>query len=152
MTSFAVSREFEVPAEVAFDVFTNGGRYPEYTPIRRVEVERAGEGGGDGSGAVRALHGGPRPLRERVLESRPPERFEFEVLSGAPVRAYRGVLRFEPADCGCRVTYEVDLEPLVPGTGWAVAAGFRSAIEVLMRLAGPEARRRAAGSASPSLR
>jgi hypothetical protein len=41
------------------------------------------------------------------------------------------------------VTYHVDLDPRVPGTGIAVAAGFRGAIEILMRLAGPEARRRA---------
>ena len=143
MTSFAVSREFDVPAEVAFDVFTNGSGYPHYTPVRRVEVERPGEEGSDGTGAVRVLHAGVGRVRERVLEYRPPDRFVFEILSGAPVRSYRGLLRFEPAGSGCRVTYEVDLEPLVTGTGWAVAAGFRSAIEALMRIAGPEARRRA---------
>ena len=154
MSSFAVTREFDSPPEAVFDVFTNASRYPEYTPIRSVEMERAGEGAADGVGAIRALH--PAPLvtvRELVIAYEAPRLFEFEVLSGGgPARAYRGLLTFERGAAdgtgGTRVTYAVDLEPRVPGTGFAVAASFRGAIEVLMRIAAPEARRRATTAAA----
>ncbi len=142
MRSFAVTREYDVPPEVAFDVFTNSARYPDYTPIRRCVLEHQGREAPDGVGAVRALFAGPRPTRERVLEYEHPRRFGFEIVSGAPVRSYHGRLRFDPTGSGCRVTYEVELDPIVTGTGPAVAAGFRTAIELLMRIAGPEARRR----------
>ncbi len=148
MSSFAVTREFDSPPAAVFDVFTKASRYSEYTPIRSVEMERTGEGAADGVGAIRALH--PAPLvtvRELVVAYEAPQLFEFEVLSGGgPARAYRGRLTFEPGAAGTtgtRVTYAVDLEPRVPGTGFAVAASFRGAIEVLMRIAAPEARRRA---------
>ena len=73
-------------------------------------------------------------------------RFEFEVLSGAPVRSYRGWQTFEPEGAGTRVIYSIELEPRIPGTGIAVAAGVRSAVELLMRLADREARGRAAAT------
>ncbi len=151
MSSFAVSRSFDAPPDVVFDVFTNASRYPDYTPIRSVEMELTGDGADDGAGAIRALHTGPATVRELVTEYEPRRLFAFEVLSGAgPAREYRGRLTFEPtAGLGTRVTYAVDLEPRAPGAGIVVAAFFRGAIEILMRLAGPEARRRAAdGSAA----
>ena len=145
MSSFAVSHSFDAPVETVYDVLTNASRYPEYTPIRSIEMERLGEGADNGVGAIRALHPGPATVRELVTAYEAPRLFAFEILSGGgPVKTYRGRLSFEPAGAGTRATYAVDLEPRVPGTGLAVAAAFRTAIEVLMRIAGPEAHRRAA--------
>ena len=138
-----MSRRFDAPIEAVFDVFTNASRYPDYTPIRRVEMERLGVGAADGVGAIRALHFGPVPVRELVTDYEASRLFAFEVLSGAPVRGYRGRLGFDlGADGRTAATYVVELDPPLPGTGLAAAAGFRGAIEVLMRIAGPEAIRR----------
>ncbi len=96
MPSLSVTRTIAAPPEVVFDTLTVAAGYPAYTPFRRVEMEREGEGRRDGQGAVRALHLAGPPLRERVIASEPPKRFEFEVLSGAPgIREYRGRQDFE---------------------------------------------------------
>jgi hypothetical protein len=43
----------------------------------------------------------------------------------------------------------VALTPLVPGTGFAAVAAVRGLIEALMRLAGPESRRRLEEGSAP---
>jgi hypothetical protein len=146
VASASVSHWFDAPPDVVFDVLTDARRYPDYTPIRRVAMEREGEGEANGVGAIRALHLAGSPVRELVTDHVRPGRFAFEVLSGGGVRAYEGTLTFEPAAGGTDVTYAIELEPLVPGTGFATAAAFRGAVEVLMRLADHEARRRVAGA------
>ncbi len=86
-------------------------------------------------------------MRERVIEHERPSRFVFEVISAAPVRSYVGTQTFEDdGKGGTVVTYAIELEPRVPGTGIAVAAGVRASVALLMRLAGPEARERGAAA------
>jgi len=144
MAELTITRRIDAPPEAVFDTLTDARRYPDYTPIRRVEMEREGEGDPNGPEAIRALHLIGPPVRERVLVHERPRRFDFEVLSGGgPARTYIGRQTFEADGAGTRVTYAIELEPRVPGTGVAVAAGVRGAVEVLMRLAGPEARKRA---------
>ena len=145
MAELTVSRRIDAPADVVFDVLTDARRYPEYTPIRRVEMEREGEGDPNGEGAIRALHVVGPTIRERVIEHERPERFSFEVVSGAPgISAYVGTQTYGAEASGTRVTYRVELSPAIPGTGPVVAAAIRGAIEVLMRLADRESRRRMA--------
>ena len=147
MAKLTISHHIAAPPEAVFDTLTDASRYPDFTPIRRVEMEAEGEGAPDGIGAIRALHLLGPPVRERVLAHERPVRFEFEVLSGAPVRTYRGWQTFEPEGAGTRVVYSIELEPRVPGTGIAAVAAVRGAVQLLMRLADREARGRAAASA-----
>ncbi len=146
MASASVSHWIDAPPDVVFDIFTDARRYPDYTPIRRVAMEREGEGEANGVGAIRALYLAGPPVRELVTDHVRPGRFAFEVLSGGGIRSYEGTLTFEAAAGGTDVTYAIELEPLVPGTGFATAAAFRGAVEILMRLADREARRRMAGA------
>jgi uncharacterized protein YndB with AHSA1/START domain len=146
MAELTITHRFDSPPEAVFDTLTDARRYPDYTPIRRVEMEQEGEGDPNGPGAIRALHLAGPPVRERVLEHERPSRFVFEMISAAPIRRYVGTQTFEADGDGTRVTYAIELEPRVPGTGIAVAAGVRAAVEMLMRLAGPEARERDAAS------
>jgi uncharacterized protein YndB with AHSA1/START domain len=90
MGTLTVTRTIDAPREVVFDVLTNAARYPEYTPIRRVERERTGSEAPDGVGAVRALHLAGPPLRERVLAYEPPHRFSFGSCPGRRSAATRG--------------------------------------------------------------
>lgn len=144
MAELTVTRTLRAPPELVFDTLTVARRYPQYTPFRRVEMEREGEGAPDGAGAIRALHLAGPPLRERVLVHERPRRFEFEVLSGAPgVHSYVGTQTFEVDGAGTRVSYRIDFEPRTPGTGPVLALGLRAAVETLMLLAGREAVKRA---------
>ena len=145
MAELTVSRHINAPADVTFDVLTDARRYPGYTPIRRVEMEREGERAPNGEGAIRALHVVGPTIRERVIVYERPSRFAFEVISGAPgVSAYVGTQTYVAEAHGTRVTYRVEVDPAIPGTGLAVAATIRGAIEVLMKLVDREAQRRVA--------
>ena len=145
MAELTITHRFDSPPEAVFDTLTDARRYPDYTPIRRADLEREGEGDPNGPGAIRALRLVGPPVRERVIEHERPSRFVFEVISAAPIRRYVGTQTFEDdGEGGTLVTYAIELEPRVPGTGRAVAAGVRAAVELLMRLAGPEARERGA--------
>lgn len=126
-------------------------RYPEFTPVRAVELEQEGEGVADGVGAIRVQSVAGPPLRERVLVHDRPRVFEYEVLSGLPgVASYRGRQTFTDEGDGTRVNYEVEFEPTRRGMGFAVSATLRAAIESLMLLASREAPKRAAEQASRS--
>lgn len=145
MAQLTVSRRIPASPEAVFDTLTVARRYPGYTPIRTVHMERLGEGVADGSGAIRALHVVGPPLRELVVSHERGELFSFEVLSGAPgIRSYIGTQTFEADGDATRVTYRIEFEPRAPGTGLAIGVGLRAAVETLMMLASREAPRRAA--------
>lgn len=144
MSELTIRRRIDAPREAVFDTLTDARRYPDYTSIRRVEIERAGEGDANGRGAIRALHVVGPPVRERVIAYERARLFSFEVLSGAPMRAYLGTQTFESDGRGTLVSYRIEASPIVPGTGLALVAGLRCAVELLFRLAAREAPRRAA--------
>lgn len=146
MAELTVSRLIPASPGAVFDTLTVALRYPGYTPIRRVEMERLGEGAADGPGAIRALHLVGPPLRELVNVHAVGELFAFEVLSGAPgIRSYAGTQTFHAEGGGTRVRYRIEFEPQVPGTGIAIGLGLRGAVETLMVLASREAPRRTGG-------
>ncbi len=142
MTTFTLTRAVAAPPEVVFDTITDHPSYPEFTPIRRAVLEREGEGAPNGVGAIRALHVLGPPIRERVLDYRRPERFSYEVLSGVPVKSQVGTVTIEASPAGSVIRYHLELEPLVPGTGAAVAAVAKAALGRLMSGVAGEAERR----------
>ena len=150
MAELTITRTIDAPPEAVFDTLTDARRYPDYTPIRRVAMERAGEGDANGKGAIRALHVLGPPVRERVIIHDRPRLFTFEVLSGAPgIREYVGTQTFEADGGGTRVTYRIEFEPRLPGTAIVVGAALRGAVEALMRLAAREAKGRASEPPEP---
>jgi len=50
MAEFTLTRHIDASAEVVFDAITNHRRYSDYTPIRRVEIEREGDTEPNGKG------------------------------------------------------------------------------------------------------
>jgi uncharacterized protein YndB with AHSA1/START domain len=143
MTAFTLTRAVAAPPGVVFDTITDHPSYPEFTPIRRTVLEREGEGAPNGVGAIRALHVLGPPIRERVLEYRRPERFTYEVLSGVPVKSQVGTVTIEASPSGSVMRYRLELEPLVPRTGEAVAVVAKAALGRLMTGVAGEAERRA---------
>jgi uncharacterized protein YndB with AHSA1/START domain len=143
VTTFTLTRAVSAPPAVVFDTITDHPSYPEFTPIRRAVLEREGEGAPNGVGAIRALHVVGPPIRERVLDYRRPERFSYEVLSGVPVKSQVGTVTIAASQGGSVISYHLELEPLVPGTGGPVAAVAKVALGRLMSGVAAEAERRA---------
>ena len=155
MPTFTLTREIDAPPAVVFDTVTDHRRYPEFTPIRRAELEREGDDVPLGPGAIRALHVLGPPVREQVVAYREPELFAYRLLSGLPLRDHTGTVRFEPigtagggagsaGGAGTRMSYTIETTPVVPLSGPAVVAGARLAIGRLMAAVGAEAERRVA--------
>lgn len=148
MPTVTLTRQIAAPREVVFDTITDHTSYPSFTPIRRCELEREGDEAPNGKGAIRALHVVGPPIREHVLEYVRPERFAYEVLSGVPVKSQVGTVTLEPAGrAGATMTYTLEIEPLVPFTGFVVDFVTRQAIGRLMKGVAEEAESRARSAA-----
>ena len=115
-----------------FDVITDHRRYPDYTPLRRVVIEREGETEPNGKGAIRALHAVGPPIREHVIAFERPRLFTYEVLSGLPVRQQIGTVTVEPSNAGTLMSYRIEMTPKIPLSGPVLVAGAKVAIGRLM--------------------
>lgn len=144
MASFTIRRSVAAPPEVVFDILTNHRAYVEFTPLRRVELEREGTPAPNGVGAIRSLHGIGPPIREEVVEYEAPERFSYKLLSGLPVRDHVGLVSLDPSDRGTLMTYTVNTTPTIPVLGGALVSILRLAISRTAAGAGKLAERRAA--------
>lgn len=144
MPSFTITREIAAPPAVVFETVTDHRRYPDFTPIRRAELEREGEGSEVGVGAVRVLRVAGPPIREEVIACEPPELFTYRLLSGLPVRDHVGTVRLEATGEGTRISYSIETTPRIPFTGPVVALGGRAAVGRLLAAVASEAERRAA--------
>ena len=47
-----------------------------------------------------------------------PTHYSYVLLSGLPVKDYRGDVTLEPVDGGTRITWRSTFQPKVPLTGW----------------------------------
>jgi uncharacterized protein YndB with AHSA1/START domain len=146
VADFVLTRRIGAPPEVVFDTITDHRRYPEYTPIRRAELEREGESEPNGTGAIRALHIAGPPVREHVIAFDRPRLFTYELLSGLPLRDHVGTVTIEPDGTGSLMSYRVETTPTVPLAGAAVVAGVRLSIGRLMAAVGREAESRSAAA------
>lgn len=150
MADFTLTRRIDASPEVVFDTITDHRRYSDYTPIRRVELEREGDQEPNGKGAIRALHALGPPIREHVIAFERPRLFTYEVLSGLPVREQIGTVTLDPDGGGTLMSYRIELTPRIPFSGPALVAGFKVAIGRLMASVQREAENRASASASPA--
>jgi uncharacterized protein YndB with AHSA1/START domain len=143
MASFTLERRVNSPPEVVFDVLTDHRGYAEITPMRRVELEREGDPAPNGVGAIRVLHAVGPPLREEVLVYRPPTRFAYTVISGAPLRDHMGTVELTPDGDGTRVVYALKAIPTVPLAGGVVMLVLKEAVKRLLQGVAAESERRA---------
>ena len=122
-------------------MLTDHRGYAAITPLRKVELERAGDPAPNGVGAIRVLHAVGPPTREEVLVYDRPRRFSYKLLSGAPVRDHVGTVTLEPDGAGTRVVYTISTTPTVPFGGAAVVAVAKVAVGRLLKSIVAEAER-----------
>lgn len=143
MASFTLVREIAAPPEVVFDVLTDHRRYAQLTSLRKSELEREGEPGPNGVGAIRLLTAVGPPMREEVLVYERPSRFSYTVLGGLPVRDHVGTVELTPQGEGTKVVYAVRTQPTVPLAGRLVVAAVKRGIGQLLDGVAAESERRA---------
>jgi uncharacterized protein YndB with AHSA1/START domain len=146
MASFTFTRQVAAPPETVFAVLTEHHLYAEITPMRKSVLEREGEPPPNGVGAIRVLSSLGPPLREEVIAYRPPSRFSYKLLDGAPLRDHVGTVELTPEGGGTRVVYAVRTTPTLPLVGSAVVAVVKQAIKALLNGIVKESERRAANA------
>ena len=144
MASFMFEQQVAAPAETVFEVLTDHGRYAEITPLRKSVLERQGEPGPNGVGAIRVLSVAGPPLREEVIAYEPSTRFSYKLLSGLPVRDHVGTVELTSQDGGTKVVYAVRTTPTVPLAGAAVVAVVKVGVKQLLSGIASESERRTA--------
>ncbi len=107
--------------ETVWELVADGRGWWRWGAWRSSELEREGNPPPDGVGAVRVLTSETRrPVvsREEVVEFEPPSRLTYKLLSGLPLRDYRGTVTLEAlGDGGTEITWHSEFEPKIPLTG-----------------------------------
>ena len=145
MPSFTIEKTTSAPPQACFDVITDHRAYPDFSSVRKVELEREGEPPPNGLGAVRVMTAVGPKIREEVVAYEPPSKFAYTVLSGLPVRDHVGTVTIAPEGEGSRVTYAMETTPTIRLISPVIVAIIKQAVSSLLKGAIKEAERRAAG-------
>ena len=105
------------PPEAVWALLADVTTWDDWGPWDDTRVERAGESGGDGLGALRALRRGRIVSREEVTAWEPPAALGYELRSGLPVRDYRARVTLTGRDGGTEVHWRAEFRARIPGTG-----------------------------------
>lgn len=117
----AEARSAASPEEV-FALLAEGRRWLDWGAWTDYDLESPGEGPPEGVGAVRVLtsraFGRTVVSRERVLEFDPGHRYAYALLSGLPLRAYRGRVDLTPDGDGTIIRWHSEFDGAAGGSGW----------------------------------
>ena len=141
--------ESPAEAQAVYDLLVDGASWPRWSKFDSFELERPGEGGGDGSlGAIRVFRMGRRiTSREELVELVPGRRYSYAYLSGLPILDYRADVDLTPSDEGTEGTtihWHSSFRPKFVGTGGLYRLVLRRFIRDTATRVG------AAASASPA--
>jgi uncharacterized protein YndB with AHSA1/START domain len=116
MLAIDVEARSAAPPEAVWALLADVGTWPRWAPFDEAEVES-----GEGAGEIRRFRAGRVTTRERVVTMDPPSRYEYEFLSGLPIRDYRAEVTLLPAgDGGTRIRWQSSFRAKLPGTGWLI--------------------------------
>jgi uncharacterized protein YndB with AHSA1/START domain len=124
-----LDRDFSKPPERIFDYLSEHENLAELfgadiTRLRDGDTER------NGVGSVRRLKVGPMPpFEETVTEFRRPERIEYRITKGGPLRGHLGVMTFAPdGRGGTSFHYDIRLASPIPGLAALVRASLTRSV------------------------
>lgn len=105
------------PPEDVFALLADGSTWPVWGAWDSYEIEKRGEDGKDGVGAIRKFVRGRMVTREQVVELTP-RRFTYDLLSGLAIRGYRAHVDLAPDGAGTAIHWHSSFRSGTPGTGW----------------------------------
>jgi uncharacterized protein YndB with AHSA1/START domain len=129
---------FAAPRERVFVFFADHGKFGRLWPgkFRRIR-DSADAGDPNGLGSVREIRSGGLTFEETVTAFDPPERIEYQVTKGSPIRNHLGRLLFTDEPGGTKLVYTIEFEPRIPLTGGLICsvlcASWHRRIEAVTR-------------------
>jgi Polyketide cyclase / dehydrase and lipid transport len=110
-------RDVAAPPAVVFALLSDSSTYPQWAPVEGYEMERPGFDTPHGVGEIRVLFSGMFRVREEVVELVPGKFMAYTLLSGLPMRDYRGETTLDLLpDGGTRIIWQSNFNG-VAGTG-----------------------------------
>ena len=101
----------EAPVEVVWEMVADARSYKTWTAMTSSTLERLGEDGADGVGAIRNFGTGKVFSREEVVVFEPPTRLGYRLLAGLPIQDYVADVTLEPlGPSSCRVRWEGEFD------------------------------------------
>lgn len=113
------TRETTAPPHAVFALLADSSTYPDWSSIGGYKMERPGFSAPHGVGEIRVFFSyGIFKVREEIVELTADRFMAYTLLSGLPMRDYRGETTLEPlANGGTRITWRSSFLG-VAGTGW----------------------------------
>ena len=112
MLTIDVEASSAAPPEAVWALLADVSTWPQWAPFDEAEVES-----GEGVGEIRRFRAGRVTTRERVIALSYP-RYEYEFLSGLPIRDYRAEVTLTPAvGGGTGIRWRSSFRAKLPGTG-----------------------------------
>jgi uncharacterized protein YndB with AHSA1/START domain/catechol 2,3-dioxygenase-like lactoylglutathione lyase family enzyme len=108
------------PAERIWEAVTDHERMSEWSEFPS-ELVTPGKTDRNGVGALRKVGVLGSTVEEEVIEFVPNHRLVYRLLRGAPLRNHHGTVMLIPDGSATLVRWAVQFEPVVPGSGHAIA-------------------------------
>jgi hypothetical protein len=107
------------PAHVVYRLLKDGATWPHWASFTAYALERPGNDEPLGVGAIRVFSTRATCAREQIVELVPDRRLSYVLLSGFPLRDYRGDVDLTPlAGGGTRITWRATFAAEQPWLGW----------------------------------
>ena len=115
--AFEVRATSQAPAEVVWPLIGEAARWKEWSFLTRSGLDREGEPAPDGVGAIRRFTTLGMGSREEVVAWEPPHHLGYVILTGFPVRNYRGDVVLATDGDRTTLTWSSSFDTKIPGTG-----------------------------------
>ncbi|WP_128426663.1 SRPBCC family protein [Gudongella oleilytica] len=106
MGNIKIERIIPVPRSYIWSIVGSFDKSPSKS--YRLEISKHGDPDKEGIGTERILYSGNVKVYERIISAKREEHFEYEILSGMPVKYYKGRAEFFDAEDGTRIVWTGD--------------------------------------------
>lgn len=106
------------PPDAVWTLLADATTWPRWSDFDEAAIERPDPDGGQGVGARRRFRLGRTRSLEEIVAFDPPTHVAYTLLSGLPLRDYRGDVTLTPtASGGTDIHWQSSFVPRIPGTG-----------------------------------
>jgi hypothetical protein len=115
--AFEVRTTSQAPVETVWPLIGEAARWKEWSFLTRSGLDREGEPAPDGVGAIRRFTTLGMGSREEVVAWEPPHHLGYVILTGFPVRNYRGDVVLTADGGRTTLAWSSSFDTKIPGTG-----------------------------------